>query len=83
MLLKVEMKNKKTVFRKKENKKCDEALRLAKINAESDDRMIWSCASKLRNDIFAVQSKQICESVPVNNVIEGEAIPPDSVKSFF
>ena len=63
--------------------KCDEVLRLAKINAESDDRMIWSCASKLRNDVFAVQSKQICESVPVNNVIEGEAIPPDSVKSFF
>ena len=45
--------------------KCDEALRLAKINAESDDRMIWSCASKLRNDIFAVQSKQI--SHVINN----------------
>ena len=37
--------------------KCDEALRLVKINAESDDRMIWSCASKLRNDVFAIQSK--------------------------
>ena len=66
MLLKVEMKNKKTLVRKKENMKCDEALRLAKINAESDDRMTWSCASKLRNDIFAVQNKQI--SQVINNM---------------
>ena len=63
--------------------KYEEALHLAKINPESDDRMIWRCASKLRNNIFAVQSKQICESVTVDNIMEGEAIPRDSVKSFF
>ena len=45
--------------------------------------MILRCASKLRNDIFTVQSKQICASVTVDNIMEGEAIPPDSVKSFF
>ena len=61
----------------------DEALRLAKISAESDDRMICRCASKLRNDIFAVQSKQICESVTIDNIMEGEAIPPVSFKDFF
>ena len=53
----------------KENMKCDEALRLAKINAESDDRMIWSCASKLRNDIFAVQSKQISHVINSTQLI--------------
>ena len=63
--------------------KYDEALRLAKINAENDVRVILRCASKLRNDIFAVKSKQICESVTVDNIMEGKAIPPDSVKSFF
>ena len=53
------------------------------ISAEIDDRMICSCLSKLRNDIFAAQSKQICESVTIDNIMEGEAIPPDLVKSFF
>ena len=43
--------------------------------------MIWRCASKLRNNIFAVQSKQICESVTLDNIMEGEAIPRDSVKA--
>ena len=51
--------------------KHDEALRFAEINAESDDRMIWSCASKLRNDIFAAQSKQVCEPVTIDNILEG------------
>ena len=63
--------------------KYDEPPRLAKINAESDDCMIWRCASKLRNDIFALQSKQICEQVTVDHIMESETIPPDSVKSFF
>ena len=82
--LNIEAKNTKTVVWKKGNMKYDEALRFAKINAESDDRMIWRCASKLRNNnIFAVQSKQICEPVTVDNIMEGEAIPLDSVKSFF
>ena len=61
--LNIEAKNNKTIVWKKGNLKCDEALRLAKINAESDDRLIWRCASRPRKDIFAVQSKQICESV--------------------
>ena len=78
--LNIEVKNNKTVVWKKANMKYDEALRLAKINAESDDRVIWRCASKLRNDIFAVQ---ICESVTVDNITKGEAIPSDSVKSYF
>ena len=52
----IEAKNNKTVVWKKGNMKYVEALRLAKINAESDDRMIWRCTSKLRNDVFAVQS---------------------------
>ena len=81
--LNIEAKNNKTIVWKKGNLKCDEALRLAKINAESDDRLIWRCAGRPRKDIFAVQSKQICESATVNNIMEGEAIPPDSVKSFF
>ena len=81
--LNIEARNNRTVVWKKGNMKYDEALHLARINAESDDRMIWRCASKLRNDIFAVQSKQICESVTVDNVMEGEAIPSDSVESFF
>ena len=81
--LNIEAKNNKTVVWKKGNMKYDEALRLSKINSESDDRMIWRCACKLRNDIFAVQGKQICESVTVDNIMEGEAIPPDLVKSFF
>ena len=63
--------------------KYDEALRLAKINPENNDRMIWRCASKLRNDIFAVQSTQICEPAAVDNIMESEAIPPDSVKDLF
>ena len=79
----MKQKNNKTVVWKKGNIKYDEALRLAKINAENDDRVILRCASKLRNDIFAVKCKQICESVTVDNIMEGEAIPPDSVKSFF
>ena len=44
--------------------------------------MKWGCTSKLRNDISALQSKQICEPVNVDNIMEGETIPPDSVKSF-
>ena len=56
---------------------------MAKINAESDDCMIWRCASKLRNDIFALQSKQIFEPITVDNIMKGEVIPPHSVKSFF
>ena len=58
--LNTEARNNKTVLWKKGNMKYDEALRLARINAESDDRMTWRCASKLHNYIFAVQSKQIC-----------------------
>ena len=81
--LNIEAKNNKTVVWKKGNMRYDEALRLAKISAESDDRMIYRCASKLRNYIFAVQSKQICESVTVDNIMKGEAIPPGSVKDFF
>ena len=81
--LNIEAKNNKTVVWKKGNMNYDEALCLAKINAKSDDCMIWRCASKLRNDIFAVQSKQICGPVTVDNKMEGQAIPPDSVKSFF
>ena len=61
----------------------DEALNLAKINAKSDNRIIQRCASKLRNDIFAVQNKQIFEPATVDNIMEGETISPDSVKSFF
>ena len=82
--LNIEAKNNKTVVWKKGNTKYDEALRLAKISAESNDRVTCRCRSKLRNDICnAVQSKQICESVTVDNIMEDEAIPPDSVKSFF
>ena len=81
--LNIEAKNNKAVVWKKGDMKYDEALRLAKIITESDDRMIWRCASKLRNDIFAGQGKQICELVTVDNIREGEAIPPDSVKSLF
>ena len=81
--LNIEAKNNKTVVWQKGNMRYDEALRLAKISAESDDCMIWRCASKLRNDIFVVKSKQICESVTVDNIMEGEAIPPGSVKDFF
>ena len=73
----------KTVVWKKGNIKLDEALRLAKINPESFHSMIWRCASKLRNDIFAVQSKQTCEPVTVDNITGRETISPDSVKSFF
>ena len=80
--LNIEQKNNKTVVWKKGNMKCDEALCLELINAESDDLMKWGCTSKLRNDISAFQSKQICEPVNVDNIMEGETIPPDSVKSF-
>ena len=58
----------KKMVRKKENMKYDEPLRMAKINAESDNRLTWRCASKLRNDIFAVQSKQVCEPVTFDNI---------------
>ena len=75
--LNIEAKNNKTVVWKKGNMKYDEAIRLAKINAESDDRMIWKCTSKLRNDIFPVQCKQICQPVAVDNIMEGKAILPD------
>ena len=71
----------KAVVWKKGNIKFDEALRLAKINPESSHPMIWRCASKLRNEIFAVQSKQICEPVTVDNITGREAISPDSFKS--
>ena len=67
----------------KGNMKYDEALHLAKINAQCDDCMIWRCTSKLRNEIFALQSKQIFEPIIVDNIMKGEVIPPDSVKSFF
>ena len=83
ILLNIEAKNNKTVVWKKGNMKYDEALLLVKINAERDDRMIWRCASKLRNDIFALQNKQICDPVTVDNIMEGGGIPTDSVKSFY
>ena len=53
--------------------KYDEALSLAEINAECGDPLIWRCAIKLCNDIFAVLSKQICEPVTVDNIMKGEA----------
>ena len=81
--LNIEAKNNKAVVWKKGNIKYDEALRLAKINAERDDRMMWRCASKLCNYIFAVQSKQTCEPATIDNILEGETITPDSVKSVF
>ena len=43
--LNIEAKHNKTVVWKKGNMKYDEALRMAKANAESDDHMIWRCAS--------------------------------------
>ena len=60
--------------------KYDEAFRWAKINA---DCMIWRCANKLRNNIFAIQSKQICDPITVGNIMEVEAIPPDLVQKLF
>lgn len=45
--------------------------------------MIRRSASKLRNDIFALQMKQIFESATVDNTMEGEAIPLVSVKILF
>ena len=72
--LNIEAKNNKTVVSKKGNMKYDEALCLAKISAESNDRMISRCRSKLCNDIFVVHSKQICESVTADNIMEGEVI---------
>ena len=67
------LKQKTTVVRKNEDMKYDEALSLAKINAECGDPLIWRCAIKLCNDIFAVLSKQICEPVTVDNIMKGEA----------
>ena len=61
--LNIEAKSNKTVIWKKGNMKYDEALPFAKINAESDDCMIWRCANKLRNDIFAVQNKYVSQSL--------------------
>ena len=81
--LNIEAKKNKAVVWKKGNMKYDEALRLIKINAESDDCMMWRCASKLCNYIFAVQNKQTCEQATIDNIVEGETITPDSVKSFF
>ena len=81
--LNIEAKNNKAVVWKKGNMKYDVALHLAKINAEGDDRMMWRCASKLCNYIFAVQNKQICEPATIDNIVEGDTISPDSVKSFF
>ena len=43
--LNIEAKHNKTVVWKKGNMKYDEALRMSKANAESDDHMIWRCAS--------------------------------------
>ena len=76
--LNIEAKINKAVVWKKGNMKYDGALHLAKINPKSDDGMTWRCACKLRNDIFAVPSRQICEPVTVENITEGEAITPDS-----
>ena len=81
--LNIKAKNNKVVVRKKRNMWYDEAHCLAKINTERDDRMIWRCASKLRNDIFVVQSKKICDPVTIYKIKEGEAIPLYSLKSFF
>lgn len=67
----IKAKNNNTFAPNREYVKHDETLRFAEINAESDDRMIWSCASKFRNDIFAAQSKQVCEPVTVDNILEG------------
>ena len=74
ILWNIEAKSNKAVARKKGNMKYDKVLPLAKI---------WKCARKLRNDIFALQSKQICEPVTIDNIMECDAIHPDSVKSFF
>ena len=69
----IEAKKNTAVVRKNEDMKYDEALPLAKINAECGDPLIWRCAIKLCNDIFAVLSKQICEPVTVDNIMKGEA----------
>ena len=76
--LNIEAKINKGVVWKKGNMKYDGTLHLAKINTESDDGMMWRCACKLRNDIFAVHSKRICEPVTVENIMKGEGIIPDS-----
>ena len=81
--LNIKAKNNKVVVRKKRNMWYDEAHCLAKINTERGDRMIWRCASKLRNDIFVVQDKKICDPVTIYKIKEGEAIPLYSLKSFF
>ena len=39
--------------------------------------------SKVRNDIFAVQSKQKYELVIIDNIIKDDTIHQNSVKSFF
>ena len=81
--LNIEAKYNKTVVWKKGNMKYDDALRFAKIKLRVMMVMIWRCASKLRNDTTAVQMKQIFEPVTVDNIMEGEAIPPVSVKILF
>lgn len=43
--------------------KKDQALGSPKISAESDNRIIWRCASELFNEIFVVQKKQPFETV--------------------
>ena len=78
--LNIEAKQSKTGVWKKGNIKYDEALCLTKIKPESDGRMVWRCASKLRNDIFAVQNKQICKPVTIDNIMEVEAILPDKMR---
>ena len=52
--LNIEAKNNKIVVWEKGNINYNETSHLIKINVESDDRMIWRCASNLRNDIFAM-----------------------------
>ena len=77
--LNIEAKQSKIVVWKKGNIKY-EALCLKKIKPESDGRMVWRCASKLRNDIFAVQNKQIYKPVTIENIMEVEAILPDKMR---
>ena len=72
--LNIEAINHETVVWKKGNMRYD---------TEGEDHKMWRCAGKLHNDIFTMQIQQISEPVTANNMIKGEAIPSDSVKSYF
>ena len=80
--VKAEMGKKKIIW-KTSSMSINQAYQYIENKPVPEKLLIWKCASLLRHEILALESKELQEPLNVEDILKGEVQPPDLLKSFF